>query len=41
MRNVVGGVGKPKGVVEGVYGITPGVEGTGEHVGMERGMIIC
>jgi len=41
MRNVAGGVGKPNGVLEGVYGTRPGVEGIGERVGIEGGMVIC
>lgn len=44
MRNVEGGAVKPDGVagiVEGVCGIAPGVEGTGERAGIDEGMVMC
>jgi len=41
IRNVVGGVGKPNGVMEGVCGTAPGVEGTGELGENEGGMASC
>jgi hypothetical protein len=41
IRSVVGGVGKPNGVMEGVCGTAPGVEGTGELGENEGGMASC